>query len=92
MTQCGHQIFSFWASLDHSEMAMRDVRFGSKADIVVSSRNVRFTPESGHWNLPAYYLRRSNSGSLAIFAAIRCASSLVSNLAADRRRVLFIIG
>ena len=25
---------------------MRDVRFGSKADIVVSSRNVRFTPES----------------------------------------------
>jgi hypothetical protein len=34
---------------------------------------------------PAYYLRRTNSGSLAIFAAIRRASSLVSNLAADRR-------
>src|SRR5262252_7950108 len=27
-----------------------DVRFGSKADIGVRPRNVRFTPESGHWN------------------------------------------
>jgi hypothetical protein len=25
-----------------------DVRFGSKADIRVRPRNVRFTPESGH--------------------------------------------
>ena len=33
--------------------------------------NVRFTPESGHRNRPAYYLRRTSSGSLAIFAAIR---------------------
>jgi hypothetical protein len=29
--------------------------------------NVRFTPESGHWNRPK--LRRNNSGSLAMFAA-----------------------
>ena len=48
-----------------------DVRFGSKADIAARPRNVRFTPESGHRNRPAYYLRRTSSGSLAIFAAIR---------------------
>ena len=27
-----------------------DVRFGSKADIAALPNNVRFTPESGHWN------------------------------------------
>src|SRR5262249_1987840 len=27
---------------------MRDLRFGSLADIMTSSRNVRFTPKSGH--------------------------------------------
>jgi hypothetical protein len=27
-----------------------DVRFGSKADIQVRPRDVRFTPKSGHWN------------------------------------------
>jgi hypothetical protein len=32
-----------------------------------------------------YQLRRSNSGNLAMFAAIRRASSLVSSLAAKRR-------
>ena len=54
--------------------------------------NVRFTPESGHWNRPAYYLRRSNSGSLAIFAAIRRASSLLSDLAPPRTcRSLFLL-
>jgi hypothetical protein len=26
-----------------------DVRFGSKADIPSDARDVRFTPESGHW-------------------------------------------
>src|SRR5262252_4606916 len=26
------------------------VRFGSKADIATAPTNVRFTPESGHWN------------------------------------------
>jgi hypothetical protein len=26
-----------------------DVRFGSKADISTSRRDVRFTPKSGHW-------------------------------------------
>jgi hypothetical protein len=30
-----------------------DVRFGSKADIGGSVRNVRFTPESGHRDLEA---------------------------------------
>src|SRR5262249_7699831 len=54
----------------------RNVRFGSKADIGASSINVRFTPESGHWNRHVYHLRRSDSGSLGIFAAIRRASSL----------------
>ena len=49
------------------------VRFGSKADMAMDRRNVRFTPESVHRNRPAYYLRRTNSGSLAIFAAIRSA-------------------
>jgi hypothetical protein len=28
---------------------MRDFRFGSKADIGACPRDVRFTPESGHW-------------------------------------------
>ena len=32
-----------------------DVRFGSKADIRACSGDVRFTPESGHRNRPAYY-------------------------------------
>jgi len=30
-----------------------DVRFGSKADIAVRLRDVRFTPNSGHWNSDA---------------------------------------
>jgi hypothetical protein len=29
---------------------MRDFRFGSKADVEAVSADVRFTPESGHWN------------------------------------------
>jgi hypothetical protein len=45
--------------------------------MATSRRNVRFTPESGHRNRPAYYLRRTNSGSLAMFAAIRRASALL---------------
>jgi hypothetical protein len=48
-----------------------NVRFGSKADIAARPRNVRFTPESGHRNRHVYHLRRTNSGSSAIFAAIR---------------------
>jgi len=43
----------------------------SLADIGARPRHVRFTTKSGRWNRPAYYLRRTNSGSLAIFAAIR---------------------
>src|SRR5262252_9942375 len=31
-------------------MPHADVRFGSKADMEVIAGNVRFTPESGHWN------------------------------------------
>jgi hypothetical protein len=30
--------------------SIRHVRFGSKADMATSQHNVRFTPESGHWN------------------------------------------
>ena len=52
--------------------------------------DVRFAPKSGHRNRPAYYLRRSNSGSLAIFAAIRRASSRVSGLAADLQSLIWI--
>ena len=62
-------------SLEVVKTAIRNVRFGSKADIEARPINVRFTPESGHRNRPAYYLRRTSSGSLAIFAAIRRASS-----------------
>ena len=36
-----------------SHGASRDVRFGSKADMTRSSRNVRFTPESGHRPAPS---------------------------------------
>ena len=42
----------------------------SKRDIRLFS-DVRFTPKSGHWNRHVYYLRRNNSGSLAMLAAIR---------------------
>jgi len=31
-------------------LALSDVRFGSKANIGTSTSNVRFTPESGHYN------------------------------------------
>src|SRR6516165_2993165 len=49
------------------------------------NRDVRFTPETGHRNRHAYHPRRTNSGSFAIFAAIRRASSSISNLAATLR-------
>src|SRR5262249_50784164 len=48
-----------------------NVRFGSKADIGRLPIDVRFTPESRHWNRHVYHLQRDNSDSLAIFAAIR---------------------
>ena len=53
------------------EGAHVNVRYGSKADIGASPIDVRFTPKSGHWNRHVYYLRRNNSGSLAMLAAIR---------------------
>ena len=59
--------------MHHGRLA--HVRFGSKADIDAPPPDVRFTPESGHWNRPAYYLGRVSSGNLAIFAAIRRVSS-----------------
>ena len=33
-----------------SDLTAANVRFGSKADIEVTSRDVRFTPKSGHRN------------------------------------------
>jgi len=39
--------------LEVVKTALRNVRFGSKADIEACPRNVRFTPESGHQNLAA---------------------------------------
>jgi hypothetical protein len=59
----------------------RHVRFGSLADIGARPINVRFAPNSGHQTGPRY-LRRSSSGSLAMLAAIRRASSRASSLAA----------
>jgi hypothetical protein len=56
------------------------VRFGSEADIGAFLNDVRFTPESGH-RKPA--CGHSNSGSLAILAAIRRALSLVTGMASD---------
>jgi len=50
------------------EGARVNVRFGSEADIARRPRNVRVTPIADI----------SRSGSLAMFAAIRLASSLVS--------------
>jgi len=61
---------------------MRNVNFRSETDILT---NVYFTAESGHQKPPYVTFGRSSSGSLAIFAAIRRASSLVSSLAAERR-------
>jgi hypothetical protein len=62
-----------------SETGFSD-QFCTEATLTPSPVDVRFTPESGHRNRPAYYLRRTNSGSLAILAAIRRASSFVSSL------------
>src|SRR6516225_1192501 len=31
------------------ELVPADVRFGSKADMALQNRDVRFTPKSGHW-------------------------------------------
>ena len=44
---------------------------GHKPDIVARQVYVYITPKSGHWNRHVYYLRRNNSGSLAMLAAIR---------------------
>jgi hypothetical protein len=52
----------------------------------------RVTPPRAIIDLPAYQVLRNSSDNLAIFAAIRRASSLVSNLAARARsRLIFII-
>jgi hypothetical protein len=68
---------------------VRDVRFGSKADIALGPRHVRFTPKSGHWlsawECPLTRSWRNRSGCFAMLAAMRCGSSLVSSLAAARR-------
>ena len=48
------------------------------------------TPENGHQNLA--FVTRNSSGSLAMFAAIRRASSLLSNLAADHLHEDFTMG
>jgi hypothetical protein len=72
------------ASLLMRPMAAVHVCFGSKADIGGSPANIRFAPKSGYRNRHVYHLRRSNSGCFAMFAAIRRASSFVSNLAANR--------
>jgi hypothetical protein len=44
----------------------------------------RVTPPRAIVDLPAYQVLRNSSDNLAIFAAIRRASSLVSNLAPER--------
>ena len=42
-----------WRLFAPQQTGSPNVRFGSKADIAASQRNVRFTPKSGHWNLVA---------------------------------------
>ena len=49
------------------------------------SRMSALPPKADIGTGPRYQLRRDNSGSLAIFAAIRRASSFVSSLVPDRR-------
>jgi hypothetical protein len=44
-----HQGEQLVAVLNHTKIQLADVRFGSKADMATSQRNVRFTPKSGHW-------------------------------------------
>ena len=61
-----------------------NVRFGSKAYIAARPCNVRFAPNSRH-QTGSRQVWRSSSGSFAMYAAIRRASSFVSSLAADRR-------
>jgi hypothetical protein len=40
---------------------MANVRFGSKADIALGPRHVRFTPQSGHQKTTLRYVCRSSS-------------------------------
>ena len=42
-----------------------DVRFGSKSDIAVRLHNVRFTPNSGHWNSVAQCPLCAKSGGMS---------------------------
>jgi hypothetical protein len=53
-----------------------NVCYGSKPDMAIMRRDVRFAPNSGHQNWPALTAWRSSSGSLAMFAAILRASLL----------------
>ena len=46
----------------YTRAGRRHVRFGSKADIEACSVNVRFTPESGHWDSAAKCPLCANSG------------------------------
>jgi hypothetical protein len=32
-----------------SKIQLANIRLGSKADLATGHRNVRFTPQSGHW-------------------------------------------
>jgi hypothetical protein len=40
----------FSGQFARQQFCVADVRFGSEADILRDLRDVRFTPNSGHWN------------------------------------------
>src|SRR5262249_52129123 len=50
---------------------LTDVRFGSKADIREGATDVRFTPESGHWNSVVECPLCATSGHCAISIAYK---------------------
>jgi len=49
-SQVGGIVAGQTGGLEVVRLALVNVRFGSKADIEVRLPDVRFTPESGHWN------------------------------------------
>src|SRR5262245_37848128 len=63
---------------------------GQKRTFAVQRSMSALPPKADIRTGPRYYLRRTSSGSLAIFAAIRRATYFVSSLAADRRPGLIL--
>jgi hypothetical protein len=66
-----HLSFESLVKMDHFQKKPPpnlNIRFGSKADIPTSQRDVRFTPESGHVQCTRPCLLWANSGHCGIYS------------------------